>query len=205
MGGDDFLVGVGIAFGNLRGDFHEAFVLQFANGLGSGAGELEQLLHRQRPVLLNHLIDFQLSFGQRLRAFSAGQQPHMQALAPTFLFLAHGIGQHTFQCGLRRAAIIFGNPSGQFQHLGGHQRLRPDDLGDRLEGLMVGLLRQSSHTPEHLPSTERHLHACAHLHPAFQIRRDEVVKLPAQGNLQCHTRDHASPSRPRASLERLMN
>ena len=47
LGGDDFLVGVGIAFGNLRGNFHEALVLQLAHGLGSGAGELKQLLHGQ--------------------------------------------------------------------------------------------------------------------------------------------------------------
>ena len=38
LGGDDFLVGVGIAFGNLWGNFHEALVLQLAHGLGSGAG-----------------------------------------------------------------------------------------------------------------------------------------------------------------------
>ena len=50
----------------------------------------------------------------------------------------------------------------------------------------------ASHAAEHLPSAKGHFHARAHLNASGKLRRDEVIKFPAQGNLQCHARDHAS-------------
>jgi hypothetical protein len=69
--------------------------------------------------------------------------------------------------------------------------LRADDFENGLERFECGRLRQRSHAAEHLPPAERHLHARAHLNASGEFRRDEVVKLPAQGNLQCHARNHA--------------
>ena len=205
LGGHDFLIGIGIALGNLRGNFNQALVLELANGWRGCAGNLQQLLQRQRAGFLDHLIDLQLAFGQFPHAVIARQQPHVKPFSPAFLLLAHRIGQHTLEGGLRRAAIILGNPAGQFEHSRRHQRLRANDFGYGLKCVVIRLFSQTGHAPEHLSAAERHLHTRAHLHPAFQFRRDQVVKLPAQGDFQCDTRDHAPPSRSRSTGERLMN
>ena len=195
LGRHDLLIGIGVTLRNLRGDLNQALVLKLADGRSGGACDLQQLLQWQRAVFLNHLIHLQLALGQFTHAIIARQQPHMQAFAPAFLLLAHGIGQHTLKSGFRCTAIILGNPSRQFQHPRRHQRLRANDFGDGFERIMIRLLGQTGHAPEHLPSAEGHLYPRADLHPTLHFGRDEVIKLPAQGDLQCHTRNHAPPSR----------
>ena len=191
-GRDELFVGVRIALGDLRGDFDEVFVFELADGLGGGAGEAQQFLQRNGAVLLDDVIDFRLPFGQRVNAVRAGQHAHIEAFSPAFLFLSNGIGQHALEGGLGRAAIIIGHPTRQLEHARSHQRLRADDFENRFERFESRRLRQRCHAAEHLPPSEWHFHARAHLNASGKFRRDEVIKFPAQGNFQCHARDHAN-------------
>ena len=202
LGGDDLFVGVGVAFGDLWGNLDEVFVLKLADGLGGGASETQQFLQRDGAVLLDDVIDFRLPFGQRVDAIRAGQHARKEAFTPAFLFLSNGIGQHALEGGLGRAAIILGHPTGQLQHARSHQRLRADDFENGFERFESGRLRQRRHAAEHLPPSEWHFYARAHLNAPGKFRRDEVIKFPAQSNFQCHARDHASSfAMPRGRCE----
>ena len=63
---------------------------------------------------------------------------------------------------------------------------------------MFRLVGETCHATEHLPPAKGHLHACAHLNATGEFRRDEVIELLAQGDLECHVRDHANSVRRRA-------
>ena len=190
LGGHYLFVGIRVAFGNLRRDFDEILVLQLANGLGGGVGEAQQLLQRDGSVFLDDMVNLRLPFRETVNTIPAGPYPHKEAFAPAFLFLSHGIGQHALEGGLGRAAIVVGHPVGQPRHARCHQRLRTDNLENGLERIVRRRFGQGRHAAEHLSPAEGNFYARAHLHPPDQFGRYEVVKLSAQGNLQCHTRDH---------------
>ena len=166
-----------------------------------GAGrfrEFEQFLQRQFAAFLDEVPDFALTFGQFGKLARWRQHANKQPLAPAGLFLAHSLGQDALERNLRRAAIIFANPSRQFQDFGRDQRLRAEDLDDGLEPRVGGFLGDGRDAAQHLARSERHLHAAAHVHLVRQFRRNQVVKLLAEREFQGDTGNHANNLRPNA-------
>ena len=53
---------------------------------------------------------------------------------------------------------------------------------------LVENLRDHAH---HLARAERHFHPRAFLYAGLQLRRHEVIKLPADSDVQCHSGNHA--------------
>src|SRR5947209_17845512 len=108
----------------------------------------------------------------------------MQPLSPAGFLLAHGLGQDAFESDLRRAAIVVGNPAGQFQDLGGHEGLCSDDSKNGLELCMCRLLGQTSYTAHYLSPTKGHLNAAANADLRDEIGRDGIIKFLSQGDLE---------------------
>ena len=123
------------------------------------------------------------------------QRADEQLLAPAGFFLAHGFGQDGFQRDFRRAAVIFGNPAREFQHLRRDERLRADDLENRLEIGVRGFLGQRGDDAENLARAERHLHAAADVDLSGQSGRNQIIELLAERDFEADAGDHVAALR----------
>ena len=146
LGGDDFLVGVGIAFGNLQGNFHEALVLQLAHGLGSGAGELRSscMAVTGFPRSPDTLPAAVWSAPPRLRRRAVSEHAGVPASLPV------PCEQHRATHSSARSPAHSNNIPVIHQansNTRGVPMIGADDLGDRLERFMLGLLRHPRHAP----------------------------------------------------------
>ncbi len=85
---------VGIALGNLWGDFQQAAVFQPAHGGRGGFSQFEQFAQRQFAALLDDVPDFLLSLGQFWEFAVHRNGPDKQPLAPSGFFAADRLGQN---------------------------------------------------------------------------------------------------------------
>ena len=196
LGGEDLLARVRVAFGDFRGDDHQALVLQLPHRGGGGARERQQLLQRQFAALLDQVPNLALAFGQFGELARRHQGAHMEEFAPAGGFFPHRLGQHALERGLGRAAVVVADPARQLQHLGRDEGLFADDFEERLRIRVLRGFGQRRDTAQHLARSERHLHAGAHFDPARQLRGNEVIKLPAQRDFQRDPCDHGGGGGP---------
>jgi hypothetical protein len=133
LGGEDQGIVVGIAFGDFRGDADEAEVFESADGGGGGAGEAEEFLEGKVAPFLHEMAEFLLALGQGGGWVSGRDIAHAQAFAPAGLFLSDSIGEGGFEGGFEGAAVIGGDPAGEFEDGGGELGLGAEDLGDGFE------------------------------------------------------------------------
>ena len=133
--------GIGIALGNLRGDFHQAAVFEFADGRGGRLGQFDQFLQRQFAPFLDDVPDFLLAFRQFGKFAGHRQRADKKPFAPAGFLLAHGLGQNGFQRDFRRAAVIVRNPAREFQNLRRHESRAAGRAGDPQNGFKIGAPR----------------------------------------------------------------
>ena len=179
-----------VALGNFRGDCDEALVFEAANGGGGGFGEFEQFAQGHFAAFLDEVPDFALAFGQLGKFAIEGHDAHEEAFAPAGLFLAHGFGQDAFQGNFGRTAVILADPAGELEDFGGDKRLRADDFQDGPQIDVRGFLGERGDATKHFARAELHLHAAADVHLSDKFRRNEVIKLLAERELQCDPCNH---------------
>ena len=182
---------VGIAFGNLRGDFDQAAVFEFADGRGGGFGQFDQFRQRHFAPFLDDVPDLLLPFRQFRKFAGRRQRADKQPLAPAGFLLAHGFGQDAFQGGFRRAAVIFGNPARELQDLRRDQGLRADDFEDGFESGVRRFLGQRGDDAQDLARTERHLHPAADIDLSRQSGRNQIIELLAERDFEADAGNHA--------------
>ena len=183
---------VGIALGNLRGDFDQAAVFEFADGGGGGFGQFDQFRQRQFAPFLDDVPDFLLAFGQFRKFAAHRQRADKQSLAPAGFLLAHGFGQNGFQRDFRRAAVVIGNPARELQDLRRDERLRADDFENGFEIGVRRFLGERGDAAENLARAERHLHAAADLDLSGQSGRNQIIKFLAQRDFKADAGNHVA-------------
>ena len=188
----DMFAGVGVALGDFRGDRDQALVFQAPEGGCRGLGQGEQFLERQFAPFLQDAPDLLLSFCKLRRFARQRQDTHVKPFTPPGFLVAHGFGEDAFQGGLRRAAVVVADPAGKLEDFGRNERLRADDLEDRLQCRVGGLLGQPGYAAQHLARAERNLDAAADLDLTGQLRRDEVIELLAERQFQGDAGDHGA-------------
>ena len=186
------LAGIRIALGNLRGDFDQTAVFEFADGGGGGFGQFDQFRQRQFAPFLDDVPDFLLAFGQFRKFAAHRQRADKQAFAPAGFFLAHGFGQNGFQRDFRRAAVIIGNPAREFQDLRRDERLRADDFENGFEIGVCRFLGERGDAAQNFSRAERHLHAAAHLDLPRQSGRNQIIELLAERDFEADAGNHSS-------------
>ena len=174
------------ASGDLRGSIE----LPMAVGLGGG-GQAHQLLQRQLPPLLDNVPKVSLPLGQLGQLAVHRQRPHEQPLAPALRLLANGGRQHRLHRHLGSAAVVVGDPADEPENRRRDQRLAADRLYDFAEVALRRRVEHLRHHAHHLARAERHLDPRAFVDAGLQLRRHEVIKLPADSDVQCHTGNHA--------------
>jgi hypothetical protein len=131
-----------------------------------------------------------LALGQ-LGDFAVGwRHSHEQAFLEPCIFLAHGVGQDALERNLRRAAVVVRNPSRELEHLRRHETVRADDLRDGPQVRVRALLDDRGHDAVHLARAEGDFDARAHVNARCQLRRNGVIKLLAERDLEGDAGDH---------------
>ena len=190
LGWQDLFAGIGIAFGNLRGNLNQTAVLQFADGGGGGFARFKQFLQRQFTAFLDNIPDACCRFGSFGNS-PPRQCPDKQPFAPASLLLAHGLGQDAFEGGLRRATVIIPNPARQLQDFRRDERLRADDFENGFEPGMGGFLGQRGDHAQNFPRPERNLHPAANVNLVRQAGRNQIIELLAKRDFKADAGNHA--------------
>ena len=188
---ENVFLAIRIALGDLRRDADKPLVLELANGRRGRAGQTHQLLQRQLAPFLDDRPKIRLPLGQLGQLAVHRQRANEQPLAPPIRLLANSVGQHRLHRHLRGAAVVVGDPADEPENRRRDQRLAADRLDNFAEVAVRRLVEHLRHHAHHLARAERHLDPRAFVDAGLQLRRHEVIKLPADSDVQCHTGNHA--------------